>query len=155
MLRLLALLAAACCCEAFSFNGRRRQLTQTCSHKSAEEAEVSSSIQTTRNDFLKNMFIASATLPILTSSPKQSNAAPPFAIMSEELGYFPVTDEKTGETVMVPARAKRESTDQAIELAKYLQSTKAVMYGTFWCPHCRRQSKYILILLLFIAYVEL
>jgi glutaredoxin len=61
--------------------------------------------------------------------------------MAEELGYFPVTDEKTGETVMVPAKAKRESTDQAIELAKHLQSTKAVMYGAFWCPHCSRQKE--------------
>jgi len=92
-------------------------------------------------DFLKSMFFASATLPILASSPRPSNAAPPFAIMAEELGYFPVKDEKSSETVMVPARAKRTSTDQAVELAKYLQSTKAVMYGAFWCPHCQRQKE--------------
>jgi hypothetical protein len=95
----------------------------------------------TRSDFLRNTFIASAALPLLASSSRPSNAAPPFAIMAEELGYFPVTDEKTGETVMVPAKAKRESTEQAVELAKYLQSTRAVMYGAFWCPHCSRQKE--------------
>jgi len=50
----------------------------------------------TRSDFLRNTFIASAALPLLASSSRPSNAAPPFAIMAEELGYFPVTDEKTG-----------------------------------------------------------
>ncbi|KAL7532056.1 hypothetical protein ACHAXR_004406 [Thalassiosira sp. AJA248-18] len=70
-----------------------------------------------------------------------ANAAPPFAIMAEEMGYFPVKDERSGETVMVPAKAKRTSTDQAIALAKYLQSTGASMYGAFWCPHCSRQKE--------------
>ena len=96
---------------------------------------------TTRIDFLRNIFVASAALPLLASSPRPSNAAPPFAVMAEELGYFPITDEKTGDTFMVPAKAKRESTDQAVELAKYLQSTKAGMYGAFWCPHCQRQKE--------------
>ena len=57
------------------------------------------------------------------------------------MGYFPVIDERSGETVMVPAKAKRESTDQAVALAKYLQSTGAIMYGAFWCPHCSRQKE--------------
>jgi glutaredoxin len=61
--------------------------------------------------------------------------------MAEELGYFPVTDETSGATVMVPAKIKRHSTDQAIALAKYLQSTKSTMYGAFWCPHCIRQKE--------------
>jgi thiol-disulfide isomerase/thioredoxin len=91
-----------------------------------------------RIDFLRHVLVASSALQLLASP---SNAAPPFAIMAEELGYFPVTDEQTGQTVMVPAKAKRESTDQAIALAKHLQSKKVVMYGTFWCPHCQRQKE--------------
>ena len=43
--------------------------------------------------------------------------------------------------VMVPARIRRESTDQALSLARYLESTGAIMYGAFWCPHCRRQRE--------------
>merc|ERR1712194_522173 len=57
------------------------------------------------------------------------------------MGYFPMKDVNSGETVMVPAKAKRESTDQDIALAKYLQSTGASMYGAFWCPHCSRQKE--------------
>eukprot|EP01083_Nonionella_stella_P208630 756947_1 len=83
---------------------------------------------------------------IATSSPQPANAAPPFAIMAEEMGYFPIKDERTGETMMVPAKAKRQSTDQAIALAKYLQSSGrgaggATMYGAYWCPHCSRQKE--------------
>ena len=102
-------------------------------------------IESSRYDFIRRMFINApiiSTLFILgTTSPEVTNAAPPFAIMEEELGYFPVKDERTGETVMVPAKAKRTSTNQAIELAKYLQSTNTKMYGAFWCPHCSRQKE--------------
>eukprot|EP00590_Aulacoseira_subarctica_P003385 CAMPEP_0172430670 /NCGR_PEP_ID=MMETSP1064-20121228/55452_1 /TAXON_ID=202472 /ORGANISM="Aulacoseira subarctica , Strain CCAP 1002/5" /LENGTH=164 /DNA_ID=CAMNT_0013176885 /DNA_START=196 /DNA_END=690 /DNA_ORIENTATION=+ len=69
-----------------------------------------------------------------------SHAAPPFAVISEELGYFPVTNS-VGETVFVPANIKRSSSSQAIDLAGFLKSSGAVMYGTFWCPHCRRQKE--------------
>ncbi len=152
-LRLLTILvaaAAAAYCSAYNINrnnirphiSRSSTLSKlTTNHEALSSHTTDSTTSTTRTDFLRNMFAASAALPILTSSPKPSNAAPPFAIMAEELGYFPVTDEKSGETVMVPAKAKRSSSDQAVELAKYLQSTKAVMYGAFWCPHCQRQSK--------------
>jgi len=97
----------------------------------------------TRNDFI-HQFTSSATL-LLTSStistPKLANAAPPFAIMQEELGYFPIKDDN-GETYMVPTKIKRKSTDQAISLAKYLSKGKgATMYGAYWCPHCQRQKE--------------
>ena len=137
------LIAAANHCAAYTIKKniyhRGRSLTISKLPVSHDDAATSSTA--TRSDFLKNMLAASATIPFLASSPRPSLAAPPFAIMAEEMGYFPVKDEKSGETVMVPAKAKRESTDQAVELAKYLQSTKAVMYGAFWCPHCQRQSK--------------
>ena len=135
------LIAAADHCAAYTIIKKNRR-SLTISKLPVSHDDAASSYTTgTRSDFLRNMFAASATIPILASSPRPSLAAPPFAIMAEELGYFPVKDEKSGETVMVPAKAKRESTDQAVELAKYLQSTKAVMYGAFWCPHCQRQSK--------------
>ncbi len=61
--------------------------------------------------------------------------------MSEEMGYFPINDAVLNATVMVPASIRRESTEQAISLAKYLRSSGAIMYGAFWCPHCRRQRE--------------
>lgn len=161
-LRLLTILVAAAAagyCSAYNINtnnirpllksshllGRSSTLSKlTTNHEASSLTTATKSTTTattTRTDFLRNMFAASATLPMLAlSSPRPSNAAPPFAIMAEELGYFPINDA-SGETVMVPAKARRSSSDQAVELAKYLQSTKAVMYGAFWCPHCQRQSK--------------
>ena len=117
--------------------GSRRQQLQPVLE--AEHSDVS----VTRNNFVRKMLVATtAAFPLFSSvSSQPSNAAPPFAIMAEELGYFPVTDERTGETVMVPAKAKRESTDQAVALAKHLKSTKGTMYGAFWCPHCQRQKE--------------
>lgn len=67
-------------------------------------------------------------------------AAPPFAVISEQLGYFPVTSS-SGDTVYVPARARRTSSYQSIELAQHLQRSGAVMYGAYWCPHCRNQKE--------------
>ena len=98
-----------------------------------------------RSDFVRRFLIDAPSAMIFLVSNEASkspaHAAPPFAIMEEEMGYFPVIDERSGETVMVPAKAKRESTDQAVALAKYLQSTGAIMYGAFWCPHCSRQKE--------------
>jgi hypothetical protein len=55
-------------------------------------------------------------------------AAPPIAVIAEELGYFPVQN-KAGEVVYVPRRIQRQSSDQAIELAQKLSQAGAVMYG--------------------------
>mmetsp|Transcript_39230 Transcript_39230/g.82501 ORF Transcript_39230/g.82501 Transcript_39230/m.82501 type:complete len:265 (+) Transcript_39230:2483-3277(+) len=117
------------------------------SSPSPMEVEVPSpSSSSSRKNFLRRMLIdttsaASSLLLINSNSQQPANAAPPFAIMEEELGYFPVTDERTGQTLMVPSRPKRHSTDQAIELAQYLSSQKTIMYGAFWCPHCSRQKE--------------
>merc|ERR1711957_159677 len=62
------------------------------------------------------------------------------AIIAEELGYFPVTN-RLGETIYVPAKVKRESTEQSILLAKYLSEIGVKMFGTYWCPHCQRQKE--------------
>ncbi len=76
----------------------------------------------------------------LLGNPKESSAAPPIAIIAEELGYFPITNRQ-GITQYVPAKVKRSSTDQSIELAKYLSSKGAVMYGTYWCGHTSHQRE--------------
>ena len=74
------------------------------------------------------------------SQPLPANAAPPIAVIAEELGYFPVTDRQ-GNTMYIPKRVKRSSTPQAIELAKALKEKNIVMYGAYWCPHCSRQKE--------------
>lgn len=54
-----------------------------------------------------------------------AQAAPPIAVIAEELGYFPVTNRQ-GETVMVPKRVTRSSSEQAIQLAQHLKKVKAL-----------------------------
>lgn len=72
--------------------------------------------------------------------PTVSTAAPPFAIIAEELGYFPVQDSK-GNTVFVSKRIQRESTAQAVQLAQKLRDKGVVLAGTYWCPHTLRQKE--------------
>jgi hypothetical protein len=72
--------------------------------------------------------------------PQSAEAAPPMAVIAEELGYFPVTN-RSGDTTYIPGRVKSKSTVQAIELSEYLAKSGAVMYGAFWCPHCQRQRE--------------
>lgn len=74
------------------------------------------------------------------SLPKTSEAAPPIAIIAEELGYFPVTNRE-GSTVYIPGKVRRKSTEQSIRLARHLKSVGATMYGTYWCPHCGHQKE--------------
>eukprot|EP00816_Leptocylindrus_hargravesii_P002905 CAMPEP_0196819528 /NCGR_PEP_ID=MMETSP1362-20130617/70984_1 /TAXON_ID=163516 /ORGANISM="Leptocylindrus danicus, Strain CCMP1856" /LENGTH=175 /DNA_ID=CAMNT_0042198059 /DNA_START=309 /DNA_END=836 /DNA_ORIENTATION=+ len=77
-----------------------------------------------------------------TAVVQPAHAVPPAYVIAEELGYFPVTN-KAGETSYIPARIKRSSTQQAIDLAEYLSSkpVQLTMYGAFWCPHCQRQKE--------------
>mmetsp|Transcript_17034 Transcript_17034/g.32235 ORF Transcript_17034/g.32235 Transcript_17034/m.32235 type:complete len:307 (+) Transcript_17034:62-982(+) len=95
-------------------------------------------LQSTVTNTAASLFFATTT--ISASSPEPSWAAPPIAIIAEELGYFPVTN-RSGETVFVPAKVKRKSTEQSIRLAQYLRETGAVMYGAYWCPHCSHQKE--------------
>jgi hypothetical protein len=67
-------------------------------------------------------------------------AAPPIAVIAEELGYFPVQN-RNGDFVYVPKRVQRSSTPQAVELAKALRESGVTMYGAYWCPHCSRQKE--------------
>ena len=127
----------------------RRSSTGGGGASSSAAAAVSS-----RGDFLRGVAASSssgaiaiaaaataAAAAVLAADPRPSLAAPPFAVMSEELGYFPATDVSLNATVMVPASVRRTSTDQATSLAGYLRSSGAVLYGAFWCPHCRRQRE--------------
>ena len=76
----------------------------------------------------------------LSLTPKSSLAAPPIAIIAEELGYFPVQN-KQGEVVYIPKKIQRSSTEQAVQLAKQMNQRGIVMYGAYWCPHCARQRE--------------
>jgi glutaredoxin-related protein len=69
-----------------------------------------------------------------------TEAAPPIAVIAEELGYFPVRNS-AGEVVYIPKKIRQKSTDQAVELAKRMQEKGVSMYGTYWCPHCSRQKE--------------
>ena len=48
-------------------------------------------------------------------------------------------------------KASQESIDQ---FAKCLTEKKAVMYGTFWCPHCARTKKRFGSSFKYIKYIE-
>lgn len=94
-----------------------------------------------RRHMLQNLLLSGICvlgIPFVTIH--DANAAPPIAVIAEELGYFPVTN-KDGKTSYIPARAQRESSDQAIALAKKLSKEGVTMYGAYWCPHCKRQKE--------------
>ena len=84
-------------------------------------------------------FSLSTTAALLSQTPP-AQAAPPFAIMAEELGYFPVSN-KEGNVIYVPKRVSRASSQQAIDLATYLTKQNVIFYGAYWCPHCARQKE--------------
>lgn len=91
------------------------------------------------------MLQAQAQILVLVTAnqkPETANAIPPSYVIAEELGYFPVTN-RAGETSYISARVKRSSTQQAIDLARYLSSKpiQLTFYGAFWCPHCQRQKE--------------
>lgn len=78
------------------------------------------------------------TVSLITA--QDAKAAPPIAIIAQELGYFPVTN-KAGETVYIPATVRRKSTEQSIKLAQHLKKIGSTMYGAYWCPHCSHQKE--------------
>ena len=88
-------------------------------------------------------FIATTSLLLGSElAPPPACAAPPFAVISEELGYFPVSNPSTGEMMYAPARVSTQSTEQAVTLARHLKKEGVVMYSAFWCPHCRNQREF-------------
>ena len=121
-----------------STNHRHNFIKDGSNHRRLVPSSLSS-----RDEFIRQVLVVSTgiVVPLSSSLCRIANAAPPFAVMSEELGYFPIIDEVHNTTIMVPAYIRRSSTEQAISLATYLHSSGAVMYGAFWCPHCRRQRE--------------
>jgi len=88
----------------------------------------------------RRLFLSTVAALATVGHASSVNAAPPIAVISEQLGYFPVTSS-SGETRYVPSRVRRASSDQAVKLTQHLQRSGAVMYGAFWCPHCRNQKE--------------
>jgi glutaredoxin len=98
---------------------------------------------THRRKLIEKLFrgsMASIGIAALLSPQQPAQAAPPIAVIAEELGYFPVTNRE-GQMVYVPKRVQRQSSEQAIALAKKMTQAGAVMYGAYWCPHCARQKE--------------
>ena len=124
---------------------RREWLTRTISGSSATAAAAATTAAAS--------FLLMTTTMMIATTPSVSLAAPPIAIIAQELGYFPVTNSR-GETVNVPKQVSRESTNQAIALAQYLSdnntsnssgagaaAVNAKVYETYWCPHSARQRE--------------
>ena len=135
------------CASAWTLSSPQSSSSSTNRHhtllndRSIHRRLVPSSL-TSRDEFIRQVLVVSSGIVVpLSSHPRLTNAAPPFAVMSEEMGYFPIIDEVHNTTIMVPAYIRRASTEQAVSLATYLRSSGAVMYGAFWCPHCRRQRE--------------
>ena len=120
--------------EALSFNPE-----QSDNHFSSVQPHIASNLIEQPRE-RRSFLLKSSILSAFFLFPKFSVAAPPIAIIAEEMGYFPVTN-KAGETVYIPSKIKRYSTDQAIALAKHLKSNGVVMYGAYWCPHCQHQKE--------------
>ena len=94
-----------------------------------------------RRHFLRKGCAETAALTwIAVQNPTSAAAAPPFAVIAEELGYFPVQNRE-GQVMYIPKKVQRKSTDQAIELAKLMSEKGITMYGAYWCPHCSRQKE--------------
>ena len=111
----------------------------TCSQASAWSSPDSK--KDSRRHFLRRTCEATAALTwIALQNPYSAAAAPPFAVIAEELGYFPV-QKREGQVMYIPKKVQRKSTDQAIELAKLMSEKGITMYGAYWCPHCSRQKE--------------
>ena len=107
-------------------------------HFSLPPATTIDSETASRRRFLSCLPPILGALVAIPSSP--AAAAPPIAIIAEELGYFPVQN-KQGDVVYVAQRVNRESSKQAIALATQLTQKGVYMAGTYWCPHTSRQKE--------------
>jgi hypothetical protein len=94
----------------------------------------------TRRDTLAFVGRATSGLAALALSTDVARAAPPIAVIEEQLGYLPVIDG-AGRKVFAPARIFEPSTPQALALAKHLKRVGATFYGAYWCPHCKNQRR--------------
>lgn len=93
-----------------------------------------------RRDALALVGRATGGYAALALGTEAAHAAPPIAVIEEQLGYLPVIDG-AGRRVFAPARVFEPSTAQALELAKHLKRVGATFYGAYWCPHCKNQRR--------------
>jgi hypothetical protein len=80
-----------------------------------------------------------------------ANAAPPFAVIAEELGYYPImvpssssSGSQSSTVQYVAKRVQRPSTQQAIDLAHFMRTApdqQIVLAGTYWCSHTSHQKE--------------
>jgi hypothetical protein len=105
---------------SFSPSGRTAHVLRLQAKQSGHDNHQS------RRSLLQKTATIAATITAATLPVPQASAAPPFAIIAEELGYFPVTN-RAGETVNVPARVKRKSSEQSIKLAQHLKSVSKLL----------------------------
>jgi hypothetical protein len=104
-------------------------------------------IDTTRRRIVPQQLLLAATAfiggmmgPIARSATTTAKAAPPMAVIAEELGYFPVRN-RAGDLVYIPKRVGRQSSEQAVRLAEKLREEGVAVFTAYWCPHCARQSE--------------
>ena len=121
---------------------RRQWLASTFAECVTVAATATATGPTLSAPSLRSIVGATATTSVVltASHTPPAGAAPPIAIIAQELGYFPVTNSQ-GETVYVPKRVARDSSDQALALAHHLRNIKARVYETYWCPHSARQRE--------------
>jgi hypothetical protein len=102
-------------------------------------------------------FVVMSIIIACTYSASPVSAAPPFAVIAEELGYYPImvpsssaslqsksTQQQEGTVQYVAKRVQRPSTQQAIDLAHYLRTmpnSKVLLAGTYWCSHTSHQKE--------------
>ena len=132
-------LAVTSCCNLIKSTLSFQLLSSIETHKFSQQAvdnKIECKQNTASSSPLSRRKLVSS-IPFLGlgifKSPSISKAAPPFAVIAEELGYFPVTNQKSNQTMYVPARVKRRSSDQAIEFAEYLQSVRLSYLFLFMC----------------------
>jgi hypothetical protein len=98
------------------------------------------------------IFVASYLITSFAFQSLPAYAAPPFAVIAEELGYYPImvpTSPSSGSqsptTIQyVAKRVQRPSTQQAIDLAHYMRTVpdhQIVLAGTYWCSHTSHQRE--------------
>ena len=127
---LFALLGQSLLADALNLEGRT----------SLSPSTSTSANTISRRGWLQTAICGGVFAGTITHDANPAVAAPPIAVIAEELGYFPVQN-KAGDLMYVPKKVQRESTQQAIELAKLMNEKGVKMYGAYWCPHCSRQKE--------------
>ena len=110
-------------------------------------------MKTFQQSMIHPILVASFLLISFTNQVLPANAAPPFAVIAEELGYYPImvptssspsSASQTSTVQYVAKRVQRPSTQQAIDLAHYMRTVpdlRIILAGTYWCSHTTHQKE--------------